>query len=167
MLDAYQFTKKKGLIKENEYGQVYQGRKEDCKDPASITTRIHNDDQKEEDSITVKRLKTLVAMQPMGIAMHSNPNCLMNYHSGVVREEDCNCSHERTATVNHAVTIVGYGRNTENHQDECPEYWKVRNSWGANWGQDGYFNLCIPADEHSLPTGTCQVLSYVKYPIFN
>jgi len=57
-------------------------------------------------------MKELVAMEPMGVAMHSNPKCLMAYHSGVIREEDCNCSNEKTATVNHAVVIVGYGKNT-------------------------------------------------------
>lgn len=167
MLDAYKFTRKHGLVTEDEYGHLYSGRKEDCRDPTQVTDRMRNDDEAEEDSISVHRLKALVAMQPMGIAMHSNPNCLMNYHSGIVREEDCHCSHERTSTVNHAVTIVGYGKNTQNNISECPEYWKVRNSWGAAWGEDGYFKLCIPANENTLPTGTCQVLSYVQYPIFN
>jgi len=29
--------------------------------------------------------------------MHSNPACLMKYHSGVIREEDCHCSNADTA----------------------------------------------------------------------
>lgn len=167
MLDAYDFTKKHGLIKEDEYKSRYTGRKEKCSDPTNVKERMHNDDQQEEDSITVDRLKELVAKQPMGVAMHSNPKCLMGYHTGVVREEDCKCSHEETATVNHAVTVVGYGKNTQNNQEECPEYWKIRNSWGSNWGEQGYFKLCIPKDGSKLPTGTCQVLSYVQYPVFN
>ena len=167
MLDAYSFTQKKGIVKEDEYEKMYSGRKEQCHDPTDIKDRMHNDDQEEEDSISVQRMKILVATQPMGVAMHSNPSCLMNYHSGVVREADCKCSHEKTATVNHAVTIVGYGKNTQNNSDECPEFWKVRNSWGPNWGEEGYFKLCIPADSSNLPTGTCQVLSYVQYPIFD
>ena len=103
-----------------------------------------------------------MAAQPVGLAMHSNLNCMMAYHSGVLREQDCHCSHETQATqVNHAVTLVGYGKNTQNNQDECPEYFKIRNSWGPQWGEDGYFKLCIPKDAGSLPTGTCQILSYV------
>lgn len=154
MLDAYEYTKYHGLVKEQDYSSLYIGRKENCKDTTG-KERISNSDDKEEDSITVDRMKELVAVQPVGVAMHSNQKCLMGYHSGVLRESDCLCSHADSATVNHAVTLVGYGKNTENNQDECPEYWKIRNSWGPNWGLEGYFKLCIPKERGTLPTGTC------------
>ena len=35
----------------------------------------------------------------------------------------------------HAVALVGFG--TENNI----EYWTLRNSWGKNWGEDGYFRV--------------------------
>ena len=167
MLDAYNFTANRGLVKESDYPNKYLMRKDSCRDDKN-KPRIKNDHMKEEDSITTQRLKELVASQPLGLAMHSNLNCMMGYHSGVLSEKDCRCSFDGPSTqVNHAVTLVGYGKNTQNNQEECPEYWKIRNSWGPSWGEEGYFKLCIPKDQKTLPTGTCQVLSYVQYPLFN
>jgi cathepsin H len=55
--------------------------------------------------------------------------------------------------VNHAVLAVGYG--TEDGLD----YWVVKNSWGALWGDQGYFkiqrgvNMCGVADCNAYPQG--------------
>ena len=51
------------------------------------------------------------------------------YNSGVMTGSLC------TSGINHAVTVVGYNNTVS------PAYWIVKNSWGENWGENGYFRI--------------------------
>lgn len=65
---------------------------------------------------------------PLSIAV--NAGRLQTYQGGVLDPLFCSPSK-----LDHGVAIVGYG--TDNGKD----YWKVRNSWGKTWGEDGYFRI--------------------------
>eukprot|EP00933_Yihiella_yeosuensis_P033042 TRINITY_DN2674_c0_g2_i1.p1 TRINITY_DN2674_c0_g2~~TRINITY_DN2674_c0_g2_i1.p1 ORF type:complete len:382 (+),score=79.42 TRINITY_DN2674_c0_g2_i1:94-1239(+) len=52
------------------------------------------------------------------------------YDSGVFN------SCGRDATIDHAVTLMGYGTD-----DVFGKYYLIRNSWGASWGESGYIRL--------------------------
>ena len=54
------------------------------------------------------------------------------YSSGVFN----GCSGASGADVDHAIQAVGYGTDSK-HGD----YWIIRNSWGANWGEKGYIRI--------------------------
>lgn len=57
-----------------------------------------------------------------------------SYSGGIVRQH---CSASSPA--DHAVQVTGYGIDTSTHPGV--EYWWVRNSWGPDWGEDGYIQL--------------------------
>lgn len=61
------------------------------------------------------------------------------YKSGIVSTKDCPVNPKQ----NHAVVLAGYG--SENGID----YWLIKNSWGADFGEGGYFRL----ERNSLNSG--------------
>ena len=48
--------------------------------------------------------------------------------------------------INHVVALMGYGTDETTGED----YWLVRNSWGPQWGEEGYIRL-KRVDPQSLP----------------
>jgi len=76
------------------------------------------------------KLKQLVATQgAVLVGIYASDRSFGSYKSGVWN----GCT--QGARSNHAVLAVGYG--TENGQD----YWLIKNSWGSNWGNNGYIKI--------------------------
>ena len=57
-----------------------------------------------------------------------------DYKRGVMNPSPLLCGH---SDLDHQVLIVGYGHDKESGLD----YWKIKNSWNKNWGEDGYCRL--------------------------
>ena len=53
------------------------------------------------------------------------------YSSGIDDPDECDPEE-----LNHSVLIVGFGVDSNS-----TEYWLIKNSWGADWGEDGYYKL--------------------------
>ena len=87
----------------------------------------------------------LVSHGPLAIALNATP--LQSYKSGIL---DKNASQCNPKSLNHGVVLVGYGYDTTTKK----EYWIVRNSWGASWGEKGYFRML-------RGKGTCGINTYV------
>ena len=94
-------------------------------------------------------LKAAVAKQPVAIAIQANQPVFHLYKSGVL---DGKCGTK----LDHGVLVVGYGTDASLGKD----YWKVKNSWGASWGEEGFVrivrgkNMCGIAQKASYPTAT-------------
>jgi len=59
--------------------------------------------------------------------------------------------------LNHAVLAVGYGVDKETGQS----FYKIKNSWGANWGEGGYIRVERTKIDGK---GKCGILMRSSYP---
>jgi cathepsin L len=119
---AFNYSIGAGLTTEKNY--PYKGRDTACTQatPAvSITgyTRLPQNNY-------TALMNAVATVGPIAVSAAAEPWQL--YFSGVY---DGNCG----ADVDHAIQLVGYG--TVRNKD----YWLVRNSWGASWGDKGYILL--------------------------
>ena len=85
-----------------------------------------------------------IQRQPISVLIEANPRIFHHYYSGVITNSPDISSSERCGTnLNHAVLIVGYGI-----WEDGTLYWKIKNSWGTQWGMDGY-GILLRINSHS------------------
>ena len=86
-------------------------------------------DQNEE-----KLAAALAKYGPLSICINSGdgqPGDWAKYKGGVL-DKECKA---KANLVDHCVQLVGYNK------EAATPYWKVRNSWGPDWGEDGFIRL--------------------------
>lgn len=94
-------------------------------------------------------LQSAVAFaRPVSVAFEV-VNGFKAYKGGVYTSTKCGNSPQ---DVNHAVLAVGYGV-----EDGIP-YWLIKNSWGADWGDNGYFKM-------EMGKNMCGVATCASYPV--
>uniref|UniRef100_A0A804MNM4 Peptidase C1A papain C-terminal domain-containing protein n=1 Tax=Zea mays TaxID=4577 RepID=A0A804MNM4_MAIZE len=71
------------------------------------------------------------------------------YKTGVYTSDHCGTT---PMDVNHAVLAVGYG------VENGVPYWLIKNSWGADWGDEGYFKM-------EMGKNMCGVATCASYPV--
>lgn len=76
----------------------------------------------------VEAMKGCLASGPIEVTF-GVCNSFFSYRTGIYK---CDCGGSYAGL--HAVTAVGFGSDPECH-------WVVRNSWGASWGDKGYFKM--------------------------
>ncbi|MCL7037669.1 hypothetical protein MKW94_008955 [Papaver nudicaule] len=134
MTSAFEYTLKAGgLEKEEDY--PYTGKdRGPCKfDKTKIAASVSNFSvvSLDEEQIAAN----LVQHGPLAVGI--NAAWMQTYIGGV------SCPYICTHRLNHGVLLVGYGSagHAPLRMKDVP-YWIIKNSWGASWGEKGYYKIC-------------------------
>lgn len=131
--NTYPFENQGGSCRfkqQNIYARVYNG-----------TANIHPGDEQ-------AIYQALSTFGPIAVGMMVGDDFL-TYDGGIYQSSTCQSGQ----TVNHALTIIGYGTDSNTGLD----YWIGKNSWGTQWGEEGYVriirgkNMCGIANCASYP----------------
>ena len=157
MSSHWKFMKEQGVMLESDYEYTGKGN-ELCKHDEELT--VGRVDTWGSVPMSTKKfnrvLKQRVRQQPVSIALDASSSGFRFYKSGVLKKSDC------TNGLNHGVVIMGYQNKKKADAQGDANYWKVQNSWGAKWGDNGYIKLQIAGKD-----GTCAMNKYAQFVEWN
>mmetsp|Transcript_5897 Transcript_5897/g.14975 ORF Transcript_5897/g.14975 Transcript_5897/m.14975 type:complete len:215 (-) Transcript_5897:140-784(-) len=83
--------------------------------------------------------RELVASGP--VVMSFEPKEDFMYYKAGIYKSGADKIHQEWEQVDHAVLLIGYG------EEGSQAYWTMQNSWGVDWGEQGYFRMARGTDE--------------------
>jgi C1A family cysteine protease len=145
---AFQYIEKNGICTEADYPYTAQSDFLKCK-ASSCTAAARITGFTDVTPNNEAQLLSAVNIGPVSVAIEADKSVFQSYTGGVLDSAFCGTQ------LDHGVLIVGYGTDAASGKD----YWTVKNSWGASWGENGYVrlvrnkNMCGIASQPSYPTG--------------
>jgi len=110
-----------------------------------------------------KHLKSALAnVGPVSVAIDAGHRSFQFYSEGIYYEPDCSPEE-----LDHGVLAVGYGDACDDDGEVAAracasghsQYWIVKNSWGAEWGDAGYIKMARGRHNH------CGIATAASYPL--
>ena len=124
---ALKFLKENGSVLDQDYQyKDFQSRCSLINKQSEVFVDSYFQLEKSNQSLLEKALlKT-----PVVVAIHMDD--LFHYSSGIFSDWNCN-----TMDLDHVVLLVGYGTDEQSGL----KYWLLKNSYGPDWGEEGFFRL--------------------------
>mgnify|MGYP003682308181 FL=1 len=139
-----------GLCSEEDY--PYQAEQGQCQEN-QCNNVVNISDYSDVEQNNEHILMRAVSQQPISVAIQANLSSFRFYKSGVYQDPQCGDQ------LDHGVLIVGYGTDRLQGLD----YWIVKNSWGHEWGDNGYIKILRNYDQSE--SGMCGIASQPSFPI--
>jgi KDEL-tailed cysteine endopeptidase len=144
---AFDYIRNKGLTTDSAYPYTATSSKCAAKGTIAVTASGF----KNVPANSQKALMTAVNQQPISVAIEVDQDSFQFYSSGVLTTS---CG----TNLNHGVLLVGYGNVTD------IDYYKIKNSWGTDWGMNGYI-LLGRGPQYNGASGQCGIQMDPSYPV--
>jgi len=141
-----QYVQQNGQTLEQNY--TYTARDGTCR-ASQMTSSAGVTKVNQVPSRSASALKAAIAVGPTSVTVEADRSVFQRYTGGILNSAACGTQ------LDHAITAVGYG--TQNGVD----YYIVRNSWGASWGDRGYINIAAQAGSSA---GICGIQQTSVWP---
>ena len=127
MDSAFQYAMDNGLCSEEIV--PYEAQRERCSSMPQCEAEVFVKKCVDVTPNNELHLQEAVANQPVSIAIEADTRIFQFYSGGVITDTSCGTD------LDHGVLIVGYG------EENGFPYWLVKNSWGSDWGDNGYVKI--------------------------
>ena len=148
MAEAFQYAIKNGMCSETD--DPYQASSGTCN--MNCNHEVRMTDCYNVSPNNQLELQAAVSQGPVSVAIEADTSIFQFYADGVLKNKDCGVN------LDHGVLIVGYGE--EYNGDK---YWLVKNSWGPEWGDNGYIK--IARTNSTNDSGVCGIAMQPVFPV--
>ena len=129
---AMKWAETNGLCTESDY--AYKGKDGTCKE-SSCTASVKTTSYTNVTAGSSKGLMASIETAPTSIAIEADKLAFQMYRHGVLNSKKCGTN------LDHGVLAVGYGTDSTGQ-----DFYLVKNSWGASWGESGFLRIANNGD---------------------
>uniref|UniRef100_A0A3B4US20 Cathepsin L1-like n=1 Tax=Seriola dumerili TaxID=41447 RepID=A0A3B4US20_SERDU len=148
MTTAFEYVAENGGINSEE-DYPYMGEVNRCRYKPSATAAQVKDYKEIAEGDECALAQALYHVGPLSVAIDTNHAKFQLYKSGVYYNPE-----NKKDLLNHAMLLVGYGETAEGLK-----YWILKNSYGTDWGEEGYIRIARDRGNH------CGIASSASYPV--